>query len=96
MYKRHKYDILGILAGVLNIIAFYNLIIHNYTIRDTNSLSWTWLFMGLVTQVLWIIFGVANKLLPNLIVSPILLIGVIALLFLKFELETDYKFSNFL
>lgn len=94
MFKRHKYEIIAYIAGSLNIIAFFNLVIHNYTIRDTNSLSWTWLLTGLVTQVLWLIFGVANQILPNIIISPILMIGLFALLFLKINLEFGYNFSD--
>lgn len=89
MGKNDKFQSIGILAAAINLISFYSLVIHNFQIQDPTSLSWTWLFLGIGVQILWMIFGFANEILPSMILAPLILLGYLGLLYLKVKLETD-------
>jgi len=89
MGKNDNFQIIGLLAAGINLISFYSLVIHNYQIQDPTSLSWTWLFLGICVQILWMIFGFANEILPSMILAPLILLGYLSLLYLKVKLETD-------
>lgn len=89
MGKNENFQIIGLLAAGINLISFYSLVIHNFQIQDPTSLSWTWLFLGIGVQILWMIYGFANEILPSMILAPLILLGYLGLLYLKVKLETD-------
>jgi len=89
MGKNDKLQHIGLLASGISLISFYSLVYHNFEIQDPTSLSWTWLFLGIIIQILWIIFGVTNEILPIMILAPLILFGYVTLLYLKIKLETN-------
>jgi uncharacterized protein with PQ loop repeat len=89
MGKNDKLQHIGLMAAGLTFISFYSLVIHNFQIQDTKSLSWIWLGTGIIVQILWLIFGFINEILPTMILSPLILAGFLSLLYLKVKLETN-------
>jgi hypothetical protein len=93
MGKNDLLQEVGLLAAGISLFSFYSLVFHNFQIQDPTSLSWTWLLLGIVIQILWIIYGFANSILPTMLLTPLILIGYFGLLYLKVTLETDF-FKN--
>jgi len=89
MGKNDKFQNIGLLAAGLTLISFYSLVYHNFKIQDPTSLSWIWLGIGILVQILWIIFAYANNILPSMILSPLMLFGFFSLLYLKVKIETN-------
>lgn len=98
MGKNDKLQHIGLMAAVLTFISFYSLVIHNFQIQDPKSLPWIWLGTGIIVQILWLIFGFVNEILPIMILSPLILAGLLSLLYLKVKLETNLlkKKNNYL
>ncbi len=84
-----NYEWIGFIAAIGGVVSYYTLVYHNYIIQDTSSLSFTWLFLTVVLQLLWFIYGVANNIKPTILASPLLVIGAIYLIYLKLILDTD-------
>ena len=83
----NKYEIIGLLASFLGVINFYILVYHNYQEQDTSSLSPLWLVISSLIQILWFIYGYVNKLIPVYITSPLILLGMFYLVYLKWKLD---------
>ena len=88
--KNQKYQWIGLTAAVISVSSFYSLVYHNFSVNDTNSLSWYWLFSGIFLQGLWGLYGYSNYILPTMILTPLITIGFLALLYLKVKLDTDF------
>jgi len=93
MGKNDKLQHIGLMAAGLTFISFYSLVYHNWMIQDPTSLSWIWLGTGIIVQILWLIFGFVNEILPTMILSPLILVGFLSLLYLKVNLQTNF-FKN--
>ena len=89
MEKNNKFQYIGLLAATLSLISFYSLVIFNFNIENTLSLSWLWLLSGIITQFFWLIYAYANNILPSKILAPLMIVGFISLIFLKLKLETN-------
>jgi uncharacterized protein with PQ loop repeat len=87
--KNEKLRWVGIVASILGLFSFARLLIHNYKVQDTQSLSWDWLLFNVVIQILWGSWAYANHVIPVLITIPIYLGGLIYLTYLKTVLETN-------
>ena len=83
----NKYENIGLLASLLGVINFYILVYHNYQEQDTSSLAPLWLLISSLIQILWFIYGYVNKLIPVYITSPLILLGMFYLVYLKWKLE---------
>lgn len=84
-----NYELIGFIAAIGSVVSYYALVYHNYILQDTTSLSFLWLFLTVALQLLWFIYGLANNIKPNMVASPLLIIGAIYLIYLKLILDTD-------
>ena len=84
-----KYEWIGFIAAIIGTVSFYTLVYHNYVTQDTTSLSFTWLIVTIILQLLWLIFGLVNNIRPTILASPLGAIGAMYLLYLKLKLETN-------
>ena len=84
-----KYEWIGFSAAILTIISFFSLVHHNYKLQDTTSLSPSWLFATFIIQLLWFIYAIANDIRPSLVTTPLVMIGVFYLSYLKIKLDTN-------
>lgn len=90
MGKNDKLQHIGLMAAGLTLFSFYSLVYHNWKIQNPTSLSWFWLVSGIIVQILWIIFGFVNDILPTMILSPLILAGFLSLFYLKVKLQTNF------
>jgi hypothetical protein len=82
-----KYEILPGLAGGLGLISFSSLLLNVYKTHNTSSLTWTWLIVNTVAQILVAIYGFANKSNGLFIPSVIFSVGILYLIYVKFYTE---------
>jgi uncharacterized protein with PQ loop repeat len=85
----HKYEWIGFIAAIAGVLSYYSLVYHNYVLQNTASLSFIWLIVTLLLQILWFIFGMANKIRPTILAAPLVAIGATYLIYLKLKLDTD-------
>ena len=81
-------DILGYSGSFLISIILLPQIIHTYKKKDTKSLSYIFLLIGVLASILMIIYSVLIKAIPILIANTLYLIGNLTLIIMK------YKFDN--
>tara|TARA_B110000285_G_C14791349_1_gene453160 strand:- start:305 stop:574 length:270 start_codon:yes stop_codon:yes gene_type:complete len=86
---KRKLEYIGFIAAILGTISFYSLVYHNYNLQDTTSISPYWLVMSIIIQILWLIFGISNNIRPTIVSAPLVIIGLVYLIYLKLKLETD-------
>lgn len=73
----------GIMAAIIGAIAILPLL-HRVTFkRYTKCIGYLWLGLRLLTSVLWLYYGLSNRLLPNIIAGSIATIAFIYLIILK-------------
>jgi len=86
---KRKLEYIGFISAILGVISFYSLVYHNYILQDTSSISPYWLVMSVIIQILWLIYGITNNIRPSIVTSPLFIIGLLYLIYLKIKLETD-------
>jgi uncharacterized protein with PQ loop repeat len=84
-----KLESIGFMAAILGIISFYILVYHNYKLQNTTSLSSYWLGLSVLIQIFWLIYGLTNSIRPTILSAPLVIIGLLYLIYLKIKLETD-------
>jgi uncharacterized protein with PQ loop repeat len=55
--ETEEFEWIGDLALFLNIISTIPQLYHVYSKRDAKSLSWMWIFVSFIANILWIAFG---------------------------------------
>mgnify|MGYP001323607731 FL=1 len=82
------FDIIGYIAGILcavqNIPQIYKL----YQTKSGKDISKVFLYIGIISGILWIIFSIHEK---NL---PVLLFGICEVILLSIVLMMTYKYSQ--
>ena len=79
-----KYEFLPATAGILCLVSFSSLLKNIYDTHNTTTLTWTWIIINIVGQVLVLLYGLANKA-PGLYGPTILfIIGLCYILYVKF------------
>jgi uncharacterized protein with PQ loop repeat len=93
-----KHEWIGFSAVIISVFSFYTLVYHNYQIQNTQSLSLGWLFTATILQSLWFIFGIINNIRPTILMSPLMLPGLLYLIYLKVKLETHFiqRYSKYI
>ena len=86
--KINIYEIVGYIAGILcavqNIPQIYKL----YKTKSSNDISVIFLYIGILSGILWIIFSAHEK---NI---PVLLFGIFEVILLSIVLFLTYKYKN--
>ena len=79
-----KLSILATTSLMINVIAFASLIRHIYITNNTSTYNWSYLFGNILSQILLIIYGVANNA-PEIYGPTFLLfLGLIYILYNKY------------
>lgn len=82
-----KYEVLPAIAGVLGLVSFSSLLKNIYNTHNTSSLTWTWIMVNIIGQVLVATYGLVNKA-PGLYAPSIVFtIGLFYILYVKFYSE---------
>ena len=88
-----KFESIGFMGAILGVISFYILVYHNYKLQNTTSISSYWLGLSVLIQIFWLIYGVTNNIRPTILSAPLVIIGLLYLIYLKLKLETDIIYT---
>jgi uncharacterized protein with PQ loop repeat len=78
-----KYQIISVISGILTIIGFSSLVLRVHTTKETEHLTYMWIFLLLTSQSLLIIYGVINNLYGIYVPAAIIILGVLSILYIK-------------
>ena len=69
---QNKFEYLTGIAGVLIIISFTDLVYNVYKTQETSNLTYSWMFLIIAAQFLYLIFGIINDIegiyIPSIII----------------------------
>ena len=82
------YEIIGYIAGILCAVQNVPQIYKLYKTKSSNDISVTFLYIGILSGIFWIIFSVHEK---NI---PVLLFGIFKVALLSIVLFLTYKYRN--
>lgn len=89
-----KYQLIGIIAGILTILAFSNLVHRVHTTKRTEHLTFTWIFLILSAQSLLMLYGILNNS-YGIYLPPIIIIsGLLYIFYVKVAYSTDNTIEN--
>ena len=89
-----KYQWIAILSGFLTILGFSHLVFNVHMKKETNHLTFIWIFLVLTAQILLMIYGLLNNS-YGIYLPPILLIsGLLYILYVKLTYENNTKIEN--
>jgi uncharacterized protein with PQ loop repeat len=97
-----KYKIIAVISVILTIIAFSSLVLRVHMTKETEGLTFTWIFSVLTAQSLLVVYGVINNSYGIYVPASILLIGVLYILYIKLNydnvkrIEDELKSKNIL
>jgi uncharacterized protein with PQ loop repeat len=95
-----KYQGIAVIAGVCTILAFTHLIRRVYLTKETEHLTYTWIFLVLTAQSLLTLYGILNGAYGIYIPSLILISGISYVLYVKMtykktlSVEKELKMKN--
>jgi uncharacterized protein with PQ loop repeat len=95
-----KYQGIVFVAGLFTISAFTHLIRRVYLTKETDNLTYTWIFLVLTAQSLLTLYGILNGVYGIYIPSLILITGISYVLYVKMtykktlSVEKDLKMKN--
>ena len=78
-----KYQILAAIAGFISILSFASLVLRVHLTKEAEQLTYTWLFMGLTSQILVCIYGYINNSYGLYVPTLILISGLFYILYVK-------------
>jgi uncharacterized protein with PQ loop repeat len=88
--KRRKLqkEWVGGLAAILGMFAFVPLLYNTTVYKSTHSLHYAWLILRIGVSALWIWYGVANDLVPNIVSATAAIAILLYLLTVKYYWES--------
>ena len=94
MTEHPKYQIIAGIAGIFTLMALSNLIYRVYKTRNTEHLTFTWIFFILSAQTLLMIYGVLNKAYGIYLPAIIVISGVSYILYVKLTNVIENKIEK--
>jgi|LauGreDrversion4_2_1035121.scaffolds.fasta_scaffold710873_2 hypothetical protein len=79
-----KYAILATISLMANVIAFYSIVANIYSTHQTQSYTWFSLAVNVCSQLLLIIYGIANHAPEIYVPTTLLLIGLSYIIYDKY------------
>jgi uncharacterized protein with PQ loop repeat len=78
-----KYNKIALAASIISILAFLPQLIKIGKTKDVTSFSKAWLYMGMISGVLWVIFGIKNKIYANALAGAFFALSYAFILFIS-------------
>jgi uncharacterized protein with PQ loop repeat len=88
MTEQTKYSFIPILASILTILAFSQLVHRVYYTKHTKHLTFVWIFFILTSQILLLLYGILNNAYGIFLPAGIIYLGVLYILYVKFYYDT--------
>ena len=57
LYSKKHSDVIGIIATIIGIISFIPVVLGVYRTKKTNNFPYQMLFLALISNLLWIVYG---------------------------------------
>ena len=91
-----KYQMLAVLSGALSILSFSILVFRVHATRETSQLTYYWLSINLLAQILLCGYGIINNSYGIYGPTAILIAGLLYILYIKimYSVEEEYKKEN--
>ena len=89
-----KHEEFAFISGILSITAFSLLIYNIYITKNTDSLTFIWIFLILAAQSLMFIYGKLNHIHGLYIPATIFLIGMLYILYVKVVYNETNKIED--
>ena len=83
MVEQPKYKNIAIISSILTFVAFSYLVFRVHNTKETEHLTFIWLFIILLSQTLLFIYGFLNKFRFIYLQAFIILLGLIYILYIK-------------
>jgi hypothetical protein len=89
--QKHKAVLAATLSGVLNFLAFSQLLFQVHITKKTDNLSFLWALTIITSQSLLIYYGVANELTGVYLTASVFLIGILYIVYVKLKYPSEIK-----
>ena len=83
---------IGMFASIVGIIAIFPMVYNSSVHHAVKDIHYFWLILSLVSNLLWIYYGISNSLVPN-IFNAVINFGIIAYMF-RIKLKYGQKREN--
>jgi uncharacterized protein with PQ loop repeat len=83
----NKLEFLTWIAGIMVTISFSDLVYNVYRTKNTSSLTYSWIFLVIASQILYFIFGIINNIEGIFIPSTIIIIMISYIFYVKYFLS---------
>jgi hypothetical protein len=93
-YQMLKHEEFPFISGILSITAFAFLIYEIYITKNTDGISFIWIFLILGAQLLMFMYGKLNHIQGLYIPATIFLIGILYILYVKLVYKETRKIED--
>lgn len=77
MKYQNKLEFITWIAGIMVTISFSDLVYNVYLTKNTSSLTYSWIFLVISSQILYLIFGLVNNI-EGIFIPSIIIISMIS------------------
>ena len=97
-----EYKFITIISGILIILAFSELVYGVHITKNTEHLTFKWIFLTMLAQTLLVFYGIMNKIYGIYLPAIIVIMGLIYILYIKLiftynsGIEKELKDKNIL
>jgi uncharacterized protein with PQ loop repeat len=85
--QQNKLEFLTWIAGIMVTISFSDLVYNVYRTKNTSSLTYSWIFLVIASQILYFIFGIINNIKGIFIPSTIIITMISYIFYVKYFLS---------
>ena len=89
---KYKYDWVGDLAAIFGIIALLPLVFYVTTTQQVRDLHLGWLLLKLMSVSLWLVYGLANSIIPSVISA--VSVGLLLLYLIGVKIYINHTIKN--
>jgi len=82
-----KYQIIALISGIFSITAFSSLVLRAHMTKETDHLTFTWIFLALTSKILLCSYGIINNVYGIYIPAAILSSGILYILYIKLNYD---------
>ena len=84
-----KYQYIAVISGILTILGFSHLVYRVHTTKETEHLTFIWIFLVLSAQSLLFLYGILNNAYGIYLPAAILITGLCYILYVKINYFVD-------
>ena len=89
-----KYQIIAVISGIFSILAFSSLVLRVHMTKETDHLTFTWIFLALTAQILLCTYGLINNVYGIYVPAACLSAGILYILYIKLNYDNSNGNGN--